>query len=220
MSSLSLLSSLPSLLRLPSFPLPYPAPASLESPPLRSDRNAIQRPSGDHCGELSCADCVSCTNCEDWESSAPPAVLYSQSSLRKIWRSQSALSVSMTTEFPSGETFISGKLTELKKSSRVSLGFAFCASAKLGWVKKEIETKSPDKRRDNRPIDLSLNNFQNYEIYTARAVDGNAQRGCPSRVSASWRGRLRVAKCILEWLTSGHALFYNPPPVVVAAEGN
>src|ERR1700681_1582805 len=181
MSSLSLLSSLPSLLRLPSFPLPYPAPASLESPPFRSDRNAIQRPSGDHCGELSCADCVSCTNCpEDWLSSAPPAVLYSQSSLRKIWRSQSALSVSITTEFPSGETFTSGKLTELKNSSRVSLGFVFCASAKFGWVKKEIETKSPDKRRDNRPIDLSLNNFQNYEIYTAGAVDGKRRQSISS----------------------------------------
>src|ERR1700682_3579642 len=46
----------------------------------------------------------------------------SHKSPRKICWSQSARSVPITTELPSGESSIPEKLTELKNSSRVSLG--------------------------------------------------------------------------------------------------
>src|ERR1700724_1262955 len=65
----------------------------------------------------------------------------------------------MTTEWPSGETFTEGKLTELKNSSRVSLGFAVWAWAKVEWVKTEAEITDTrekstiDRRRENRRIE-------------------------------------------------------------------
>ena len=54
-------------------------------------------------------------------------------SLRKICWSQSARSVSMTTELPSGEISRAVKLTELKNSSRVSLGLFWAVPASVHW---------------------------------------------------------------------------------------
>jgi hypothetical protein len=73
----------------------------------------------------------------------------------------------MTTEFPSGDTLTSGKLTELKNSSRVSVGFAFCASAKIGWVEGKIKIKDRSSAGIDRRIDLSLTIF-GIMMYTLR----------------------------------------------------
>src|SRR6202023_333627 len=96
---------------------------SSESPPLsavnfRSERKAIQRLSGDHLGWSSWPDCV------NWMSELPLASSwYSHKSWRKICWSQSARSATSATELPSGEISTAGKLTELKNSSTVNLGF-------------------------------------------------------------------------------------------------
>ena len=52
-----------------------------------------------------------------------PAPRYSHKFLLKICRSQSARSVPITTEFPSGDNFTDEKLTELKNSSRAYFRF-------------------------------------------------------------------------------------------------
>src|SRR5271156_2991888 len=75
--SLSSFLFLPLTLLLPPLSLLSPASASLASPALRSERNAIHCPSGDHCGELSWLDWVNCVR-------LPVVVRYSHSSLRKI----------------------------------------------------------------------------------------------------------------------------------------
>src|SRR5271169_6712431 len=88
----------------------------------------------------------------------------------------------MTTELPSGETFTSGKLTELKNSSIVSLGFAVWPWARIEGVK--IEVKITDTRETNSnlrciedgPIEFSITAFKN-EVYTARAVGSNVPVG-------------------------------------------
>src|ERR1700746_1984442 len=60
----------------------------------------------------------------------------------------------MTTELPSGETFTEGKLTELKNSSRVSLGFAIWAWARIEWLKTQAEIMETRERTSiDRRID-------------------------------------------------------------------
>src|SRR3981189_128639 len=92
----------------------------------------------------------------------------------------------MTTELPSGETFTEGKLTELKNSSRVSLGFVVWAWAKVEWVKTETEitdtseTSSIDRRIEDRrienrriedgPIEFFRQQFSRTTRYTLRAL--------------------------------------------------
>jgi hypothetical protein len=67
----------------------------------------------------------------------------------------------MTMELPSGETFSASKLTELKNSSKVSLGFAVWAWAK---TKTEIiessETSRIDRRIEDRRIGFSITIFR------------------------------------------------------------
>jgi hypothetical protein len=84
----------------------------------------------------------------------------------------------MTTELPSGETFTAVKLTELKNSSIVSLGFAVWALAKIETEITETSEKSRIGRRiigrriEDR-INLSIAAFNSHQVYTARAADGN-----------------------------------------------
>ena len=53
----------------------------------------------------------------------------------------------MTTELPSGETFTASKLTELKNSSSVSLGFAVWAWAKI-TIKTSGNQESSEIQQD------------------------------------------------------------------------
>src|ERR1051326_8021749 len=96
-----------------------PASSLSSAGTLRSERKAIQRPSGDHCGSVSCPDCVSCVR--RWL--AAPESRYSHRSLRKNCFSQSAWEAEMTTAWPSGEILKWRISVALKKSSSVSGGF-------------------------------------------------------------------------------------------------
>src|SRR5260370_33896183 len=80
----------------------------------------------------------------------------------------------MTTELPSGETFTAVKLIELKNSSNVSLGFAVWAWATTEW---EI-TDTREISTIDRPIELSITVFKNYDGYTASAVGGKDSQCC------------------------------------------
>src|SRR5208282_3413591 len=95
----------------------------------------------------------------------------------------------MTTELPSGETFTAGKLTELKNSSMVSLGFAVWPWARIEVVK--IEAKTADTREtsstfrclEDGSMEFSITVFKN-EVYTARAVARNVPVGQSPRASS------------------------------------
>jgi hypothetical protein len=75
----------------------------------------------------------------------------------------------MTTEFPSGETFTAAKLTELKNSSSVSLGFAVWALAKIEAEITETSEKNRIARRIEDRINFSITAF-NSARYTPRAL--------------------------------------------------
>ena len=72
-----------------------------------------------------------------WRLSFLTSSRQSQRSLRKICWSQSARSVPMTTELPSGEISSAVKSTELKNSSRVSLGLCLSAVVRATTRKHE-----------------------------------------------------------------------------------
>jgi hypothetical protein len=80
----------------------------------------------------------------------------------------------MTMEFPSGETFTAVKLTELKNSSSVSLGFTVWALAKM---EAEITETSEKNRIGRRIIGRRIEDRINFSItafnsarYTPRAL--------------------------------------------------
>ena len=84
----------------------------------RSERKAIQRPSGENSGLVSWPDWVSCSSNPEW----PGSSRYSHKSLRKRFPSQSARVVSMATAWPSGASRTVEMSTELKNSSSVRSG--------------------------------------------------------------------------------------------------
>jgi len=115
------------------FFLPSSASGSAASA-LRSERKAIHWPSGDHCGR-SRARIASRHETAGCRAIEPE--LFAEDLLVPVGPFGS-----MTTELPSGETLTASKLTELKNSSRVSLGFAAWAWARIAAQKIDVNDKA------------------------------------------------------------------------------
>src|SRR5580700_8282898 len=108
----------------------------------------------------------------------------------------------MTTELPSGETFTEGKLTELKNSSRVSLGFAVWAWAKIEWVKSEAEITDTRERTniDRRIVGRALNTYSFRRDAACRISPRGERQGKPRPYGCgvSWSRRFRIAQRLIQ----------------------
>ena len=157
----------------------------------RSERKAIDFPSGDHCGSESCPDWVSGTI-------APSLSRHSQRSSRKRCAFQSAREVAMTTIWPSGESSTRLKSTALKNSSSVRRGLEPdepAASAGVTAVIRNMESiaiavrEKCDRRKPLRRIVIVSSEIRIIE------KAGNCSADYKQREEATPSGAARLEPC-------------------------